>query len=48
MVEIFVDYEFSDVIIFIVCVFVFGGNIGLGLGEFWENDFVELLLRYVF
>ncbi len=47
-VETFADYEFNDAITVTARAFVFGGNTGSGLGEFRENDFAELSLRYAF
>lgn len=47
-IETFADYEFNDAITLTARVFLFGGQIGSDLGEFRENDFAELTLRYAF
>ncbi len=47
-IETFADYEFNDAITLTARVFVFGGETGSDLGEFRENDFAEVSLRYAF
>ncbi len=47
-IETFADYEFNDAITLTARVFLFGGKSSSDLGEFRQNDFVELSLRYAF